>query len=275
VLHTENRPVNLILRLFAFFELAILFVAGIAIYFFPSQTRPIWPWTIAPFNAAFVGAIYLASIPGISLMAVSPRWSTSRFILLLSLTFTSIGLAASLINLSQFDFQRWTAWFWFFIYVSLPVNSAVQLWLYRGKPVLRPISLPPAWRYYLAGQGIVLLIYGAGQVLLPDLFSSFWPWVIDRFHSQIYGGAFITSALGGLLISRRAARFELLSQSTAQFGFGFFALLGLFAVDIVTQRVAWTESGTWVWIGAFAVLMTAGFLMLLLWSSIPRPEMQD
>lgn len=264
----ENPPITLFLRLFTLFEVVVLVVAGVGVFFLADVTRPIWPWDIPPFNAAFIGAIYLASVPAIGMLALIGRWAPARLVLAMLLTFTGIGLVASVLNLGDFQFQRWTAWFWFFLYISLPINSVIHLWLYRRRPPAQPISIPAAWRYYLLVQGFVLILYGVGQFVVPLALSSFWPWKIDAFHGQLYSGAFVATAVGGVLISRWAARLEFLAQGLSQIRFGLFAVGGLVLVDATAHRVNWSALGTWAWIGGFTVLTGAGLGMLWHWRTM-------
>jgi hypothetical protein len=260
----SNPPITLWLRVFTFFVLLVLIVSGIGVFFLPGTVRPIWPWELPPFNAAFIGAIYLSSVPAIGMMAFSGRWFPSRVVLMMLVTFTGIGLIMSLLNLSHFQFQNWITWLWFFIYVSLSTNSAVHLWLYRHMPPPPPIAIPAAWRAYLLGQSVVLGLYGLGQFVAPTVVSTFWPWAIDSLHGRLYSGAFAAAAVGGVVVLRGAARSELLALILTQTGMALLSVGGLVLVDNTVHRVDWSAPGTWVWIGAFVVLAAAGLGMLRL-----------
>jgi hypothetical protein len=265
----ENPKVTPFLRLFTTLEGLVLIVAGIGLFLFPDLIRPIWPWTLPPFNAAFIGAIYLASVPAIGMMAFLGGWASSRHVLAMLMTFTGIGLIITLINLPRFNFQEWTTWVWIFLYVTLPVNSAVHLWLYRNVPVSRPTQLPAFWHIYFKAQGIILALYGLGQISVPEVFNAFWPWRIDQFHGQFYGGAFIAIGLGSWLVAKHAARIELFIQGITQICFGLLTISGLVIVDLFQHKVAWSTAGTWVWMISFAVIALAGAGTLQFWR---RPD---
>ncbi len=261
----NNPPISLFLRLFTLFELFFLVTAGVGLFFLPDLIRPIWPWDIPPFNAAFIGVIYLASVPAIGMLALVGRWAPARTVLPMLMTFTGIGIISSLLNLNGFQFGRWATWLWFFIYTSLPLNSAVHLWIYRKQSPAQPIATSSVWRVFLWAQGIMMIIYGLGQFVAPVVVSAFWPWKIDAFHGQLYSGAFIATGIGGLLISRQAARSEFLAQALSQIGFGLLAVAGLLLGDSTVHRVDWGTVGTWVWIGGFALMAIAGLAMLWRW----------
>jgi len=171
----QNPPVSSFLRFFTLFELVVLAAAGAGLFFFSAIIRPIWPWDISPFNAAFIGAIYLASVPAIGTLALVGRWAPGRVVLPMLLTFTGIGLVATLLSPEIFQYQRWTTWLWFFIYIALPVNSAVHLWIYRRQAPALAVPTPTSWRTYLLAQGAVLILYGLIQFVAPVAASAFWP----------------------------------------------------------------------------------------------------
>lgn len=45
---------------------------------------------------------------------------------------------------------------------------------------------------------------------------------------------------------------------------GLFAILGIVIVNASQHTVDWTQPGTWVWIGLFAILMLTGIVMTVL-----------
>lgn len=261
----QNPSISLFLRLFTLFELFFLITAGAGLFLLPDVIRPIWPWDIPPFNAAFIGVIYLASVPAIALVALMGRWAPARLVLPMLLTFTGVGFISSLLNLGGFQFGRWATWMWFFIYSTLSLNSAIHLWIYRKQPTAQPAVTSSAWRLVLWVQAVLLIGYGLGQFFAPVVVSAFWPWKIDAFHGQLYSGAFVALGVGGLLISRQAARVEFLAQALSQLGFGVLAIVGLLLVDSSVHRVDWVALGTWAWIGGCAMIAIAGLAMLWPW----------
>lgn len=261
----QNQPVNLFLRLFTLFELFFLVTAGVGLFFLPDVIRPIWAWELPPFNAAFIGTIYLASIPAIAFVALTGKWAPTRLVLPMLLTFAGVGFISSLLNLSGFLFGHWTTWLWFLIYSTLSLNSAIHLWIYRKQPPAQPVATSTAWRLVLWVQAILLIGYGLGQFFAPVIVSAFWPWKIDAFHGQLYSGAFIAVGVGGLIISRQAARSEFLTQALSQISLGVLAIVGLLLVDSTVHRVDWGALGTWAWMSGFTLISLVGLAMLWRW----------
>lgn len=259
----QNPRVSWLLRGVSLVELGILGLSGVGLFVFPQFFRPLWPWDIAPFNAAFVGAIYLASVPAIATMGLHGGWSPSRVVVAMLLAFTGIGLAASVLNLGQFHFERWTTWVWFLIFTVLPLNSAFHLWLYRQWPPAQAQPNATLVRLGLRAVAVGLAAYGLAQLLAPEFSSAFWPWPVDAFHGRLYSGAFVAGGAGAWLTARRASRAELTHYALNMLLFGLLSLLGLIGVDLAVRRVAWAAPGTWLWVAGFAGLMGLGLALLV------------
>jgi len=135
-LHPRLTP---LLRSFTLVELAVLIAAGFALLILPDLARDQWPWTPAPFNTAFLGAIYTTSLVPVAAMLVGSR-APLRVVLPMLAVFTAIVLIVSLFYLEQFQLDRWSNWVWFPLYVLLPINASYHIWLYRR---MSPVSLTP------------------------------------------------------------------------------------------------------------------------------------
>ena len=229
-------------------------------------------WEIAPFNAAFVGAIYLASAPAIAVMGLHGGWSPSRVVLPMLLTFTGIGLLASLLYLDQFHFDRWATWVWFLIFTVLPLNSILHLWRYRRWPPAEAQAAPMPVRLALQAMAVALAAYGLAQLLAPEFSSAFWPWPVDGFHGRLYSGAFVAGGVGAWLTARRASRAELTHYALNMFLFGLLSLLGLIGVDLAARRVNWAAPGVWLWVAAFGALAGLGLALLVYCAFLFRPK---
>lgn len=250
------------LRAFTAAEWVVLVIAGGGAFFWPAQVRTLWPWDIAPFNAAFIGTIYLASVPAIGLVAWKGRWSPTRIVLPMLLVFTGVGAVASALHAQEFQPARWTTWVWWFLYLSLPLNSAVHLWLYRGREPAGELRLPGALSMALRVQAGVLTAYFLALLAMPDAASRFWPWPVNAFHGRLYSGAFLALALGGLLVAGRCAPRDAQAQGLTQLCFGALGIGGVLYVDAAVHRVAWQAAGTWIWMAAFAAFAVIGAALL-------------
>ena len=70
-------------------------------------------------------------------------------------------------------------------------------------------------------------LYGLGLLVAPETFASFWPRPIDAFHGRMYSVAFLTPALGAVLLWRAAAPVESLTMGLTQGTGGFIPMIGL------------------------------------------------
>ena len=84
-------------------EALVLFGAGVGLVVQPAVIGSIWPWPLTPFNAAFLGAVYSASLVSAAALTVIGRWSPARIVVPMILVFTTIVLIVSLAYLGRFD----------------------------------------------------------------------------------------------------------------------------------------------------------------------------
>jgi hypothetical protein len=258
---STNPPMPTLHRL-VFLLVALVVFAGAGLFFVPDLVTPRWPWSLTPFNTRFLGAVYLSELLAAVVAVVVSRWAPGRLILPQAVTFTAVVTLASLVHLDRFDPQRLVTWLWFVLYTVPLAILAYYLWRYRRLPPAEAAPPAPPWRAYLLGQAVVLGLYGIGLLVAPGLFSAFWPWPIDSFHGQVYSAVFLTGAVGSFVLARAAAPIEFLTQGLAQATLGTCAIAGLAIVDAAVHRVDWSAFGTWLWVGAFAVVLVAGLSML-------------
>lgn len=254
----ENPRISSFLRYFTLIEALVLVGAGFGLFLFPETTRPIWPWIIAPFNAGFLGAIYLGAMVSIIYMFLKPNWSPTRPILRAIFTFTFIVLLVSLLTVDEFDSNNSAAIFgWFILYVSLPFSAGYHLFLYRSLPTSHLHSVSKRLGAILKLISLLLAIYGIGLLVLPEIFSRSFPWKIDVFHSQLYSSTFITGSIMLFTVSNLATPAEFVATGLTQTTFGLFSILGLVIVDSQVKKVDWSALNTIGWfimLASFAVL---------------------
>ena len=250
----NSPPLGTGFRVFTLFVVLVLFV-GIQHFFLPDSVRRIWPWETTPFNARFLGALYLAEITAALILLRTNRWAPARTALVMGLTYTTVVSLVSLAYLDRFDFADWPAWAWFLVYIIPTFLQADFIRRYRHFPLADSFATPPLWRIVLLTQAAVLGVYGLGLLAAPGFFSDFWPWPIDDFHGRVYSSIFLVASAGTLVVSGVATRIELVTVGLTQAVFSFFAIAGLIIVDQSLNRVDWSATGTWFWVGAFAVLL--------------------
>ena len=241
--------------------ISIVLVAGASIFFLP-DIGPGWFWHPTPFNRRFVGAVYLTELVTSIIMLRVNRWAPARLVLPGSIAFSTLVSLLSIIYFDRLDPEHALRPIWFILYFGSTLLFAYFRWEYRHWPPADARATPTAWRNYLTAQGIVLGLYGVAQLAAPSTASAFWPWPIDDFHGRFYSAVFITLAISSVVMQRIAARIEWFTLGAAQVTFGLFAIVGLVTVDLGLHRVDWLAPGTWLWVGAFAVMLVAGIRML-------------
>lgn len=264
----DNPEITTLLFVVTAFESAVLLVAGVGLLVAPGVLRPMWPWALTPFNTLLLGAIYSSSLVTTAMVVYVKRWAPTRVVLPMIFIFTAIVLIVCLVYIDRFDFQRWETWLWFLLYIIIPANAAYHVWLYRNPKPFNPFPLPAPWRGVLLIPTILLGLYGIGLLIAPDKFSSFWPWTLDDFHSRVYSVLYITPATGALLLFGAAATIELLTMGLTQFAGAGIAIVGLVIIDNQVDKIDWSASGTWLWIGSFVVILLTG--AGLIWQSRVR-----
>ncbi len=256
--YNANPEITKLLTWVTGIESFVLLVAGVGLLLFPSVVAPEWPWELTRFNALLLGSIYSAALIATIFTVRVRRWAPARIVLPMIALFTTIVLIVSVVNFSRFEAGKYSTWLWFLLYIVIPANALFHMWLYRRLEPYSPVPIDEPWKVILLAPTIALGVYGLGLLVAPETFGAFWPWPVDDFHGRMYSVAYLTPALGSLLLWRAAADVEVLTLGLTMTAGGIVPIVGLFVIDAQIDKVDWTQSGTWLWIGSFAVLFIAG-----------------
>jgi hypothetical protein len=254
-------------------EALVLFGAGVGLVVQPAVIGSIWPWPLTPFNAAFLGAVYSASLVSATALTVIGRWSPARIVVPMILIFTTIVLLVSLAYLGRFT-PGWPTWLWFFLYLALPINAARHVWLYRRLPPADPAPVSPGFRAVLLIASAVFGLYGLALLLAPEAVGDLWPWPIDAFHGRLYSVTFLTPAIGLYLLSRAASWAELWTMGLTLLVLGLLAVFGLAVTDVHTDRIDWAGPSTWSYVVPFGLVAALGFALCRAAQQRSRPSGQ-
>lgn len=261
---TANPPVTPLLRWVTTFESGVVLFSGFGLLFLLSVVGPLWPWSLTPFNAAFLGSLYLTSAVAACALSWMPRWSPARVILPMILLFTSVVLLVSLLYLDRFILSSPSTWLWFVLYITIPLNSAYHVWLYRHLPPVNSRPLPVWYRNLLWVEIIIFTLYGIALFMAPEAASVFWPWKLDDFHGRMYCVAFLTPAIGAYMVRWYGTKTELVVMGLSQIVGGVLTLVGFLMVELVQKRTDWSAPGTWLWLAFFPLLVIVGGVMVRL-----------
>jgi hypothetical protein len=264
-----NPPLAPLLRGVTWLVAALLLAAGGGLFFASAAVQPAWPWAIEPFNALFLGAVFLASLAAVGLLAVYPHWVPARLLLPMTFVFTAPILLVSLIYPRRFHFERGATLVWYAVFLALPVLTA--FWLYRYRNLPSPVSFPTplGWRRVLMANALALGLYGFAMFAAPVALASFWPWDVDAFHGRLFSVVFTTLAVGAVGLAQWAAPIERLTLGLAYAVLGLFSLFSVFIADAERSAVDWSSPGAWLWLAIFVVEFVIG-LGLIGWSSNAR-----
>lgn len=255
-----NAPLSPWVRVFTGAALIVL-IAGPLLLFVPHTIVPRWPWAIAPFNARFLGAVYVAEIFSLGVLFAHNRWSPGRAAFAVSFVFTFVVSIASLIHLSSFVGIRRTA-VWFILYVGYAALTAGAYYLYRRLPAVPALAIDARFQKIMQIAGALLVLYGVALFIVPGFAAGFWPWGIDAMHGRIYSAVFMAPGIGLLLLASSAAREEFLVGGVFMAGLGVFAIVSLFLAHLQTGRASFLSPGTWVWLLLFVAIGALGARMV-------------
>lgn len=257
---SSNSPLSPWVRVFTGAALLVL-IAGPMLLFAPHAIVPRWPWAITPFNARFLGAVYVAELFSLAVLFIHNRWSPGRAAMAVAFVFTFVVWIASFIHLSSFTGTRRVA-LWFILYVGYAALALGALVLYRRLPAVPPLGISGHFGKIMRIAGALLVLYGAALFVAPTFAAGFWPWPVDAMHGRIYSAVFLAPGIGILLLARSAAREECLVGGVFNAGLGLFAIISLLLAHAQTGRSDFTSPGTWAWLALFAVIGILGAAMI-------------
>lgn len=255
----QNPAIPTFLRLVTAVECLVVFATAAFLFFIPDLGSQIWAWAPPPFNARYVGAIYFAALAPLLIFAITGRWVPGRLVLWMIFGFTTSIMVVMFIHASGFLWDRWATYAFWFLYLFLPLNSAVHLYQFRQLALTDSQPNPEFLQNLLVGTATLCSLYGLGLLLIPTTVTSFWPWPVDEFHGRIYAATYLTPAVGAFLINKKSAPAELFTLGITLAILGVLSILGVLITSPfvpASHQVNFASLGTWLF---FAMnLITAG-----------------
>jgi phosphatidylserine synthase len=261
-----NPRLPLFLRWVTLIECGVVLGTGLVLFLWPALGGDIWAWAVPPFNARYVGGLYLAAFMPLALAAASGRWAPGRVVLWMILTFTAAVGGVMLFYPDRFAWDRFAAYAFWFLYLFLPLNAAVYLYRLRRLPPALARAASRRERRAQTALAAVLALYGLGLLLRPAAFGALWPYGIDAFHARIYAAIFLAPAVGAWVLRRAAAPSERLALGLSLLVLGLCALLALvltLAPLPPAARAHYGGLGGWAYALTHAALALIGGLLAL------------
>jgi hypothetical protein len=253
------------MRRFLYVACGLVLLAGGDLFIFTEQTDRLFGWTIASrMSASFLGAAYLSASVVEYQAARQKVWANARLGFVAVLVFTTLTLIVTLLHIGQFHFSsshflaRLAAWFWLFIYVSVPLVMLALLRRQLRQPRHDPpraLPVPRPTLMMLGVQGATMLIIGSLLLLAPDTAAEFWPWPLTDLTARAIGAWLVAigAAAGHALIERDAARLSVGILTYTVFG-----ALELVNLARYGSEVHWGSPSTWVYLGFVVTILVFG-----------------
>jgi len=204
----------------------IVTLAGLSLFLYPKTFGPVWPWTLPPLAARFMGSLLMGGGVCAALAALSPEPLPLEGPALLGLGDLLI-VSVCLLDTGEIGFtSRMIIWLIMFI------GTALMLW---GLPVLgnrqagqekNQSRLSRGLQIYFLIHLAVVVPVGLTMYLGPALGQRLWPWGLSLVNVRLLGAFFI----GASILS-----FWSLRQKSWQ---AVLPLLGLYAVFTSLATVA-------------------------------------
>ncbi|MGB8702105.1 MAG: hypothetical protein WCD18_22035 [Thermosynechococcaceae cyanobacterium] len=249
------------LRILILISVCLLFGVGGSLLFFPNLAQRYWPWTLTPFNARFLGALYFSAQIPLVLCLLRPRQTPLRTVLPMFWAFTTCMLLVSIAHVGDGSFypQRISPRIWFGLYALDSLGSLyylVKLWGQFQRQRRKKMS--GLWTRILRIQALLLGSFGIALVLLPQQAASLWPWPLDVFHSQLYSSLFLTGALGSWLATRHASGGDRIALGLTQLSLSVLTIIGIGIVDATVHKLKWLSILPWSWLIVLILLGAIG-----------------
>jgi hypothetical protein len=255
-------------------------MAVVALYVLAENTAETFAWTIAPpLTAAFLGAGYAAGFLLVVLSLRDPVWANSRAAVLTIFVFVVLTLTATLLHLDRLHFAgdfaalgavaKAAAWFWFAVYVVVPLAMAALIVLQQRAPGTDPPPrhpVPGVLRAVLTVESVVLLLAGVLVFIDPTTASTLWPWPLLPFTGRVVAAWLLAFGVATALAAVSGDLARLRSSAIAYTVFGALVLL---AVARFPDTPAWDRPSSWILVGTAAAVVATGAAG---WWLAPRPE---
>ncbi len=239
-------------------EALALVGAGVALYGWPAEVGPSWPWALPPLAARFIGASFVGVGVGAALTA---RAGTPAVLVRNAVTGGGLLLApltGLLAPASEVAVPRLAA-------VGLALTAlaltGMLAALEAGRRAGGSSAVPRALLVFLAIHLLAVTPVGVTMFVAPGSVAALWPWKLSVVNVRLVGSIFLASIPVSVLGLRSRHRSDL--QPTLGV-YAVFAALALVAVTVHFGLFDPHRVATWVFVAfyAFVALGSAGALLI-------------
>jgi hypothetical protein len=160
---------------------SVVLFAFIVLYFFPTRTKQLFAWPIAPpMTAMFIGASYINGVIFFSAVLLGKKWHRVWAPHIGVFLFATLLLIATFLHWDRFSHAHPVFWVWVFIYVVAPILVPWALLQNlredRHLPDERDAMVPYALRVVWLIPGVLFLAAALYAFINPTWLIPLWPW---------------------------------------------------------------------------------------------------
>jgi hypothetical protein len=183
---------------------SVVLFAFVVLYFFPTRTKQLFAWPIAPpMTAMFIGASYVNGVIFFSAVLLGKKWHRVWAPHIGVFLFATLLLIATFLHWDRFTQGHPVFYVWVFIYVVAPILTPWALLRNlpedRHLPDERDAVVPFALRVIWVISGILFLIAAVYAFVEPTWLIPHWPWKATPLTMRVMMGFY--SMLGVAVIA--------------------------------------------------------------------------
>src|SRR5205809_2404019 len=183
---------------------AVVLYAFIVLYFFPTQTKQLFAWPIAPpMTAMFIGASYVNGLIFFAAVLVGKTWHRVWAPHIGVFVFATLLLIATILHWDRFTHGHPVFYVWVFIYIVAPILTLWALFTNSREdqhlPDERDAVVPSTLRVIWLIPGILFLIAALYAFVKPTWLIPLWPWKATPLTMRVMMGFY--SMLGVAVIT--------------------------------------------------------------------------
>lgn len=186
---------NTLVRSVLWLHTLVASLAGLGLYLFPKTFGPLWPWTLPPLAARFMGSLFIGGAVCTALAALSPEPIPVEGPALLGIGYLLI-FSVGLLDAAE---TRWTSgmltWQALFIFIGLALIGLPFLHGRSESQAENGPGLPRDLRRYFKIHLAVVLPVGLTMFLLPAVGQKLWPWGLSIINVRLLGAFFVGASI--------------------------------------------------------------------------------
>jgi hypothetical protein len=233
--------------------------AGVALYLFPAQTGPVWPWPLPALAARFVGSMLIAGAVYSGLTAAAKTALPADGALLMAMILYGLVGLTGVMSIGELGATT-RLLLWIALFGALALLFGALLAARLGAPLDRSSAQPQSrlLRRLLMLDLLLVAPVGLLMYLAPEVAQRFWPWNLVPINVRLIGSIFVaTAAL--TLWSLRQRTWDDVGPSVA--AGGTFATIALIASFLHFNLFDPNRVVTWLFVALYVIVAAGAWLV--------------